>query len=307
MDIDNYIDYMLLNFYGGNDHDWYPHHNWIAGRRREAGNKFMFFMWDNDFLFRRYNGNTIDNGGPANMFPALKQHEEFKIRLADRAQKHFFNDGMLTPARVQADFTELTNRIERTIIPECARWTVEGKLESGITYTPDTLQQSVDWIKFTHGNDRTDIVIQQMRDAGIFPSIDAPIFNQHGGPVPSGFDLTISPPTSTIYYTLNGSDPREPGTGNAVGTRYTGGSITLTKSTHVKARALSGSTWSALNEATFAVGPIADNLRITEMMYHPQDTNNPDDPNAEFIELKNIGLETTINLSLVRFTEGIGL
>jgi len=65
-------------------------------------------------------------------------------------------------------------------------------------------------------------------------------------------------------------------------------------------------TWSALSEATFANGPVADNLRITEMMYHPQDTGDPNnDPNAEFIELKNIGLETTINLSLVRFTEGI--
>ena len=34
MDVDSYIDYMLLNFYGGNDHDWYPSHNWIAGRKR---------------------------------------------------------------------------------------------------------------------------------------------------------------------------------------------------------------------------------------------------------------------------------
>ena len=37
MDIDNYIDYMILNFYGANDHDWYQHHNWVAGRRRGGG------------------------------------------------------------------------------------------------------------------------------------------------------------------------------------------------------------------------------------------------------------------------------
>jgi hypothetical protein len=80
--------------------------------------------------------------------------------------------------------------------------------------------------------------------------------------------------------------------------------VTLTESTHVKARVLDGA-WSALNEATFAVGPVADNLRITEMMYHPLDTGDPNnDPNAEFIELTNIGPEA-INLSLVRFTEGI--
>ncbi|MHC4727937.1 MAG: lamin tail domain-containing protein, partial [Planctomycetota bacterium] len=58
------------------------------------------------------------------------------------------------------------------------------------------------------------------------------------------------------------------------------------------------STWSALNEATFAVGPVTDNLRITEIMY------NPAAPNTEYIELQNIGTGM-INLNLVKFTNGI--
>jgi len=74
--------------------------------------------------------------------------------------------------------------------------------------------------------------------------------------------------------------------------------ITLTRSTKVKARIFDGDTWSALNEEVFAVGPIAENLRITEIMYHPTE------PNEEFIELQNIGVET-INLNLVSFTNGI--
>jgi hypothetical protein len=74
--------------------------------------------------------------------------------------------------------------------------------------------------------------------------------------------------------------------------------IALSASTHVKARARLDGVWSALNEATFAVGPVAENLRISELMYHPTD------PNAEFIELTNIGDET-VNLNLVRFTDGI--
>ncbi|NIP26327.1 MAG: hypothetical protein GWN67_15330, partial [Phycisphaerae bacterium] len=85
---------------------------------------------------------------------------------------------------------------------------------------------------------------------------------------------------------------------------YTGQQITFNKSSHVKARVLDGITWSPLNEAIFAVGPIADNLRITEVMYHPQNTGDPNDPNTEFIELKNIG-PNTVNLNLARFTEGI--
>jgi len=85
--------------------------------------------------------------------------------------------------------------------------------------------------------------------------------------------------------------------------RYTG-PISLNQSTQVKARTLSGNTWSALNKAVFAVGPVKENLRITEIMYNPQYTGNPNDPNTEFIELTNIGTET-INLNLVRFTNGV--
>jgi hypothetical protein len=49
---------------------------------------------------------------------------------------------------------------------------------------------------------------------------------------------------------------------------------------------------------------VGSSLRITEIMYHPQDTNNPNDPNEEYIELKNIGA-SPINLNLVGFTNGI--
>jgi len=80
--------------------------------------------------------------------------------------------------------------------------------------------------------------------------------------------------------------------------------IELTRSTQVKARLFDGRNWSALTEATFAVGPVAENLRITEMMYHPQALTDAGEPNEEFIELTNIGNET-INLNLVRFTNGI--
>lgn len=74
--------------------------------------------------------------------------------------------------------------------------------------------------------------------------------------------------------------------------------ITLGESVQIQVRSLNSGDWSALNEATFAVGPVADNLRITEIMYHPSD------PNTEFIELINTGDET-ISLNLVKFTNGI--
>ena len=80
--------------------------------------------------------------------------------------------------------------------------------------------------------------------------------------------------------------------------------IVLDSSTRVKARALIGTAWSALNDATFAVGPVAESLRISELMYHPADTGSADDPNTEFVELVNVGTET-VDLNLVAFTDGI--
>ncbi|MBM4028450.1 MAG: hypothetical protein FJ280_24100, partial [Planctomycetes bacterium] len=80
--------------------------------------------------------------------------------------------------------------------------------------------------------------------------------------------------------------------------------IRLDATAQIKARALVAGRWSALNEAIFAVGPVAESLRISEIMYHPPDTGHPDDPNTEFIELMNVGA-ATIDLGLVRLTEGI--
>jgi hypothetical protein len=91
---------------------------------------------------------------------------------------------------------------------------------------------------------------------------------------------------------------------------YTG-PVTLSHSVQVKSRVLSGYTWSALNEAVYAVGPVAENLRITEIMYNPPrvegvppSDRGQDARDTEFIELQNIGAET-INLNLVSFTNGI--
>ena len=85
---------------------------------------------------------------------------------------------------------------------------------------------------------------------------------------------------------------------------YIAQQITFDKSSHVKARVLNGITWSALSDAIFSVGPVIDSLRITEIMYHPRNTGNPNDPNEEYIELTNTGIDT-LNLNLIRFTEGI--
>jgi hypothetical protein len=151
---------------------------------------------------------------------------------------------------------------------------------------------------------RTSIVLDQLRAKGWYPNIEAPTFSQHGGGVDRGFSLIMTAPTGDIYYTLDGTDPRLAGDiiNTAHATKYTA-PVTLTQSVRVRARAFYGA-WSAIHDATFAVGPVAESLRISEIMYHPADTGSPDDPNTEYIELTNIGTEA-VNLNLVQFSDGI--
>ena len=230
MDVKNYADYMLLQFYGGNDWDWNSSQNWSSASREVPDASYKFFAWDSDVLIRStLNANVINRGGPENMWGAMKNHDEFKLLLADRAHEFFFNDGMLTRDRVLVQFDELTDRIDQAIIAECARW------GNNNNYTPATWQREVDEIKNDLIDQRTDVVIAQMRAAGVFPSFDAPLFSQLGGQVPDGFHLTLSLPGNgargRIYYTFNGGDP----TGN---TPLGGGTESVFLDQGVAARAL---------------------------------------------------------------------
>lgn len=119
-----------------------------------------------------------------------------------------------------------------------------------------------------------------------------------GGAISGSNTLTMSGGPGTIYYTLDGTDPREAFTSNAVGTAYSVEGITLNKTVDVRARIKNGSSWSAVNQAVFADNRPLNDLRITEIMYHPETLG------EEYIELKNIGA-SAINLNLCEFTDGI--
>ena len=97
--------------------------------------------------------------------------------------------------------------------------------------------------------------------------------------------------SNTIYYTLDGSDPRTYGTGAVSPTAATySGAITLSNTVIVKARAFFGTNWSALNETTFTINALNSPLRITEIMYNPIGGDA-----YEYIEIQNVG-STAINI-----------
>ncbi|MCP4261172.1 MAG: hypothetical protein GY774_27245 [Planctomycetes bacterium] len=511
LDVTNYIDYLIINLWGGN-WDW-PWKNWWAGRdRSENSTGFKFYCWDyentigNNLGRSPLNKNALNNNFSQAGMPhqSLKQNTEYRQLFADRVHKFFFNEGILTQESLITRYADLAASVERAIVAESARWgdqhhsrplTLEQWYDSDSSYNDGHAGR--DWILNYYLPHRSDIVLQQFRDVSLYPDVDAPVYYvndsyMHGGHITNGNLLSMTSAAGTIWYTLDGSDPRLAGASQQGGTtsttlvvedaekrvlvptgpinnnwrgrhsfddsswaasvgrpggvgyerssgyqnyisldvqqqmynentscyiripftvnsndlsgfsvmtlkiRYDDGfvaylngteiassnftstpqwnssasvqntdsaavvfenfnassflddlrsgenilaihglnqrltssdflisaelvvatsspvddsgispeaiqynkPIMVNNSVHVMSRVLNGGMWSALNEATFAVGTVAENLRITEIMY------NPNDPNTEYIELQNIG-GATINLNLVKFTNGI--
>jgi hypothetical protein len=130
LDIDAAIDYFIINQYGGN-WDW-PQNNWYASRRRVDGAKWYFHSWDAEGMFGRGLGENRVNqtgGTLGGLIGDLRQIEEFRVRYADRIQKHFFNDGLLTPEANIERLNRLAAPIDRAVVGESARWG-DGRYDS---------------------------------------------------------------------------------------------------------------------------------------------------------------------------------
>ncbi|MED5418629.1 MAG: lamin tail domain-containing protein, partial [Verrucomicrobiota bacterium] len=57
---------------------------------------------------------------------------------------------------------------------------------------------------------RRGIIIEDMRQAGLYRSDTAPVFNLSPGPVSANTPLSMTAPGGVIYYTTDGTDPRSP-------------------------------------------------------------------------------------------------
>jgi len=296
-DLTSFSDYILLMHYI-DVHDWDSKNNYQV-RRRLPGEKFKFICWDSERALEELTGTSAFSADqtlrPSGLFQRVKVNPEFKLLFADRIHKHLFNDGAMTPARAANIWRQRSSVIDTVIAAESARWGDFRRdvLPSApnVIYTPAAHYfpyQSQILNNFFPG--RTAYMIDFYIGQGLYASLAAPEFSQHGGTFSNALNVTISGPAS-IYFTLDGSDPREYGTGNIQGTLYSG-TITLTNSTRIKARCRSGSTWSALLEADFRdVAPSP--LRVSEVMYAPREpvgteTNSAGNASAfAFVEIHN--------------------
>ncbi|MDB5171735.1 MAG: hypothetical protein JWN51_508, partial [Phycisphaerales bacterium] len=328
LDPNNLADYMLTVYYTGNLDaplsaflgEQNPN-NYYAIRDRTGNMGFQFFTHDAEHTFLDVNENRIgpnstsmwpitttdlSKSNPQWLFEMLMANPEFKLTVADHIQKQFFDGGALTPAQVAARMQVRANQITGAIYGESARW---GDAKHTPSFTHADWQTEVNRIFNSYIPQRTGIVINQFRNMGWFSTVAAPVFSQFGGTVPSGYQLTITRPggVGTIYYTLDGSDPRLPGGAVSPTAQVYSGAITISQTRRVRARILNNGVWSAIEDATFTMATGA--LKITELMYNP-----PAPPvgspyvndDFQFIELFNSGA-TDLDMTSMKFSKGVTL
>ena len=327
LDVDDFIDYMILLQFAG-EADWLAGDlstNWYASRHRNGG-RFRFHTWDSEQnlghdgsgrsmqIDKNFTVNLRAPNSPAKIYNQLQKNQEFRRRFGDRVQKHLFGDGTLSPAKNLTRWANVLDEVDEAIVAESARW---GDQHNSQPRTRDeTWQPEIDWITNVFFSQRNAVLVSQYQRIGLYPNVESPEFlvngkPQYGGLFEPGDKLSIDTDTinGSVIYTLDGSDPIDADGAFSSSVKITW-PLVLDEDVTVKARRYRNGEWSAMSEATFLEIPLAanaDNLRISEVHYHPA-VPSPieiakgfaDDDDFEFIELVNVASDpidlTDVNL-----------
>lgn len=326
LDIPDTVDYMLIHQYTTNRDgpQEFQSNNMRGVRKREVGAQYRFFVWDMEYSLwepeRNINIHVAEPGSISFVYSRLRANPEFRRLYGDHVQRHCFADGALTPDKSLERWNRRSDEIFSAILGESARW---GDAKRAQPYTRD-----VEWMTErnrlvgTYFPQRTRILVEQLREAELYPEVRTPEFGKHGGFLQAGEKVTLTagtifrPQPGEIYYTVDGSDPRVRWTGevSAPAIRYerNGLGIELAGSFEVKARLVNGGEWSALNAAHFTTGqrPSPGDLVWSEIHYRPAGPSPAEAAQGystqefEFLELLNVSSEP-VDLSGLVLGDGV--
>ena len=315
LDLNSFIDYILVNFYAGNK-DW-AFQNWNASYNKSDPNSlWLFHNWDAEKTFQLVGDDVTDAddlGAPTHIHQRLKENAQYRLKFADRAHRLMFDSGALTPEVVSTMYLSRLDAIDRAVVAESARWG-DNRNPDNPAYTREDWLLEKGRLMTEFFPERTRILLNQLREDKLYPELDAPVFSKHGGAVENGFNLKIENPSNRgeIFYTINGKDPRSI-SGAAEDDALTNQFLTITESLRIKGRTFDQSTgqWSALTEVIFFVESASSNIRVSEIMFHPTSVNEEeslagflDQDEFEFIEITNNG-DASVNIKGLGFTKGI--
>ena len=219
LDMDNFIDYILINQFGGNT-DW-DEHNWYAvARRGDEPMGFHFICWDTEQIFESPTENILKlntKGRPTRVFQNLMENPQFLHRYMDRAHELLTNDGWLTEKAVVAVWDSLYHTIENAIYDEAARWgdyrlVVHPYSSRGKDYDVDNYYMSErNRLLSNYFPTRSRIFLEQLVKQGWYPHSEAPQLLVNGQAISTDTlscddELTFAS-DGKVYYTTDGLAP----------------------------------------------------------------------------------------------------
>lgn len=287
--------------------------------------------------------NIAGTAGVMGLHGWLKGSVDYRLRFADQARRLLQDGGPLTPQRVASRYRQRLDEIDRAIVGESARW---GDVYPREAYEPTFLVNAAWWFalwsRFATPQEavqrrdpewldegrrvleeaiplRTGIVLEQLcREQLASPVAGLRVAVEALEPADLGSRVVIEPLAEgcpdrlaggAVYYSLDGSDPREPGSGQG-GRWWSGraaaGALRYSRPLRVegyrrlKARLAveapdGGLLWGPLSEAVLG----RPRLEFSELFYRPPQGE------AEFLELRNLE-PVPVDLSGARF-EGVNL
>jgi hypothetical protein len=303
IDIVAFIDHWILGQIAARP--VWPIANWSAIRSRSPDGKFRFPGWDAEHGMVDIDldrSKSAKDGTPAQLYSRLRRNEEFQRLFGDRVHKHLFGameykqsliGGLLysVPSELPFEslmwefrnppavrYAALAAQIEDAVIVESARW---GDWEHPDAPPHDRDRNWIptrDFLLNSYFARRRLVVLDQFRERGLYPEVDAPVFHWAQGRVTP----INRAEGGTFFCRGDGGDPRLAWEGTlapeaqvlqTAGVPFVDGALVS-----LTCRARSKEGWSALVEYR----ENQERLRISELMYHPAD-----DGDAEFIELAN--------------------
>lgn len=312
LDVNNLIDYMMIIYFSGNQDG--PGgfngdtriNNFFGIFNRKHPDGFKYFIHDNESAFYNEEANIVNKPttageefegfNPAWLHQQLIKNDDYKQTFADRAYKYLTHNGVLTESKNDQRFRERRNQIDQAIIGESARW---GNVTATNYTRNDYWLPAVDWFRDTFFPARSQILLEQFREAGWMNEIEPPEFDeaefdtQETGVFlnEESFQLINPNTTGSIYFTTNNKDPRESGGTIASEAVQYSSEITADQTLFLKARVKNGDQWSPLTERIIVVNQFVD-LKITEISYCPLEqvigSDTIQSKSLEFIEIKNL-------------------
>ncbi|MFK7922890.1 MAG: lamin tail domain-containing protein [Bacteroidia bacterium] len=298
IDIDHFIDYVMICNYGPHG-DWRTWNTYIVDNPT-IGEKLRLFVWDvepslkSDWYYTNITVNTRDYN---NVWNPLKANADFRMRVADHMACNCLEGGALHPDSTAQGYQAIFDETSQAYLLEAARWADKTIYDDFLTYRSDLMS--------SYFPNRTQTLINTYQSNNLYPNLDPVTYSLAAGQVSAGTTISLSNPnaTGTIYYTLDGSDPRSAGGAiSPTALQYTGpialsgGVVTL------KTRVYDTGVWSANCPKTYYLPQNYSQLEISELHYHPHDTLGG--AAAEFLELYNPG-PGLVEMSNAYFSSGI--